>query len=753
MIANMDVPDTTITQETTTTFVDDGNIGTVTMSTARETKYNSEKDDIAAFLSKPRRQTTITWTTTSQPANTQLAAWNFGTHFLNVTDVKNKWYGFGLIRGTFCIKVTLNAMPFQQGRLLLHFLPTVTGRDSFTATRNINLASKTQQPNIELDARQTSVTMKIPYVTPYDYLLAPANTYDFGSFFLSVLSPLKTGSAGSVSADITAYLWMEDVELAAPMVGNSKFSAESEEADTMAKTGSVSAGLRKISIAAGALSDIPVISEYAKTTAWAATRLAKAASAFGFSKPRTDKPQDVFVRQDFRHSATSDGVDVSIPLTILQNNEVKILNDVSIRNEDEMSINFLKKVQMYVTSLNWSDATAVDTALIGGALGINYMNMRTATPVVGKTLYTDTSHPFLYLSKFCKYYRGSMKLTLKFIKTPMHTGRLKITWVPNWAAAPGNGEDFCLREIVDIRYCDEITLELPWFQPTPFLDVTSNYGYISISVLNKLRAPSSTTVAGNIDILVYASMSDDAELAVPIPGNVLVPVMVGNSNLDNAPIGGESEKPFLVHPSEVAIGESICTIKDFTNRFTLIRDNLGNAITGNKDITIAPFQTFAYTTVLGVATYPSYGGDALSMMAPMYNLWRGSVRIGLKPNVGDTNASVKTAFLTSGPSTFLGQTTVYDSTVDWTTAVSSTYGQGIAAPSTFAAFQVPFYCPTRTVLVTPNTTDSATPSGYPTHNLRVGPYSTQSPSVYRATGDDFQFSYFLGTPPVFFSLV
>jgi len=161
----------------TTTFDDEGltidkNLET---NTYRLDGLGVEMQTICDFLAKPVLISSGNWTTASTP-NTTLAIISpeslVDLDSLTGFDVwLDKLKGYNLFRGTFVLRVVINAMPFQAGSLLGHYLPMVDAMatlngSSYESMHNVNLAAKTQQPNFILKADMSSATMEIPYIAP-----------------------------------------------------------------------------------------------------------------------------------------------------------------------------------------------------------------------------------------------------------------------------------------------------------------------------------------------------------------------------------------------------------------------------------------------------------------------------------------------------------------------------------------------------------------------------------------------------------
>jgi len=215
-------------QSGTTTFVENEGITRgITRSNVNLTSLGPPQFDanaIADFLAKP----TILWAgsfTTAGAANDNLYTNTVATALQANTIWMNKIQGYNLFRGTAVLRLTANANPFQQGRLIMHFLPCRIASDSshYFTMHNQNLLQKSNHPHVELGMRETSCELRIPYVTPFSYFDFSQQLYDWGTFWIDILSPLRVGAAASTTVDLTLFMSFEDVSLSAPFysdIGN-----------------------------------------------------------------------------------------------------------------------------------------------------------------------------------------------------------------------------------------------------------------------------------------------------------------------------------------------------------------------------------------------------------------------------------------------------------------------------------------------------------------------------------------------------
>lgn len=520
----------------TTTFEDEGltvdkNLET---NTYRSDGLGVEMQTICDYLAKPILLTSGTWTTASAP-NTTLAIItpesyvDFESIGFNIWLDKLK--GYNLFRGTFVIRVVINAMPFQAGSLLGHFLPMSEAMDSLNGTaynsmHNVNLATKTQQPNFILKADMSSATMEIPYIAPTAWW--PMNStfgansirrYGWGDFRLTVLSALRTGATQSASVPYSIYGYWKDAEMAAPLLphmkgGSSKIPAKKLKKKSIVSTvskemehtsGSLSNVLSKVSVASGMLSGVPMLAPVMGPVSWAAEMAAGVANIFGWSKPLNRESTAIMSTQYARYGATSDGVSTAYPTALRSDNQIEIIDRFTPRDEDEMSFGFLKTVSCLLASSEWTTGDAPSNVVASFDLSPASLCVQGQATSGPYSVDYSVGPPAFYLSRGFSLWRGSFKVKLVIPKTQFHTGRLQITWIPsriyNGSPAITEPSSYLLREIIDIRETTEIELVLPYLMEYNYLKTNEISGRLLITVVNQLKA--TDTVSNTVDILAF----------------------------------------------------------------------------------------------------------------------------------------------------------------------------------------------------------------------------------------------------------
>jgi hypothetical protein len=708
---------------------------------------------------------------------------------------REKWAGFSLVRADVVIRLQVNATPFHQGKLLMHYLPMSIAMASvspaYAAMHTFDLTTKRMLPCVEMDAMETAAEITIPYITPANYYgLAPTGSsaypkYDRGSLDVSVLAPLRIGPTGATSVDYSLYVHFCNVELVAPLVPQSSAGkrykarklgkAEAEkELDSM-KSGPISSALSSASTIASSLAAVPFLEAIATPASWVLAGASGIASFFGYSKPTNDVAPILAARIFNRYAATSDGVDPALPLAIRADNKVTLLRDKTIYDQDEMSFAFLKKVETVVNVVTWSTSQAQNAVVFTETLTPSQLFTTKTVTRGSKTVTARTGPPIWYLSHLFKQWRGSIKMRMKVAKTNFHSGRLQLTYTPKHAPTTlpniTTTGQYAIREILDIRVGDEVEFVFPYLAATDYISLTDSIGTFEVRVLNALRAPE--TVSPTVDLLFYWSGGDDLEFAIPgyRDGVFNYPpfspemnsgtgtLREGPTTLATGTPGMVSEGPVTMTSAEYCVGEMFSSIRQL-----LLRMNQVWWKTPPTGTNYYFWPFFSANTrldaTLGI-TSANLGGDVFSFLSPMYVFYRGGMRVGISSDVNTVNfvSTLHTSIMNSGGNVIGTSTAANGSSaaVDWTTFPSTTIPNGTCVTDALGvvSLSVPYYsrtpvslnCPISTG-VAPAVSGSLEISQASSAVLVRGMADVSKSVLYRSIAEDFQFQFFVGCPPL-----
>jgi len=651
----------------------------------RRDLHENRVHSLIDYLQRPIRVTDGSWST-SQAANTELFSFSLPEDAISTSDMfANKMQGFLGFRAKACVKVQINAQRFQQGRLLLHYVPNGQVQKLRESIIMQNLTLKTQTPRVEIDcSTTTSAILEMPYVSPYTHFNFQDYTGPIGNFHMCVYSPLVSTASSTVS--YTVWVWFEDIELSFPTY---EFTPQAEvfrpqgisEAVTsagravasvvgvgsiseaeLAKTGPGPVGrvAATVSAAADALTSVPMLAPFAKPASWIASIVGGLANVFGWSNPNNNTPSSKISVEAFNHVQNVDGLDNAKKLALFADNAVDVLPGFSGTNTDEMAIAHVARIPCFISNFSWSESQAVDTVVTSMPLALTEL-CTNATISDGTTNHTVTSFaPMSYVANAFRYWRGSVTFTFKVIKTEFHSGRLQFSYAPGFTGSYNALQaNYTYREVFDLRYSNEFSVTIPYAHTRPYAEFAEILGTWWLTVAVPLVSPD--TVYNALDILLEVSAGPDFEVAAP-DDLKYVPVAVYTSQSEEfvpqlgeneATDEGEATRSDAYSPlatsdlnsgglasAAACIGERILSLRTLLKRHSILMTFSSTSIVPSPILNIVPtnimIPTFppgspiTYTgnyNPNGYAATPHLGVDLFSYFGGMYMFRRGGTRI------------------------------------------------------------------------------------------------------------------------------
>jgi len=353
--------------------------------------------------------------------------------------------------------------------------------------------------------------------------------------------------------------------------------------------------------------------------------------------------------------ANAEGLDMSYKVALNENHGVTLSDGDSIRNVDELSWPFLRSVETLVgitpitrdlstqylpTGVTWNVTDAVGASLVSEYIGPRSGTFTQRTKTDGAHVATfQIGPPVYYFANLFKYWRGSICIKIKFVKTTFHTGRLLLVFTPGAGTltSPTVPQSvYSIRQVLDVRDGNEACIQLPWLLPYNYLPSTSTFGKLDVIVLNQLRAPE--TCAQSVQMLFYASGGDDFEFALTDmyagEGNVTPTVFTTEMRLPGdddliveEKIGHSNESRLSTKEMEQSVGEAFVSLKQLLNRSTQLFQAVKDATPGG--LQIYPWYSSAVSQTAAGLVEPYCGGDAYNWIAPLYLFYRGNARVAV----------------------------------------------------------------------------------------------------------------------------
>lgn len=731
----------------------------------KDSALDAREHQIRDFLGRPILCASGTYSTTSV-VGSQLQTIPLPSACLSNASYADKLRGFFGFRAKMVCRVQVNSQRFQQGRLLLHYLPqTSTMQPARLQCALSNLVLITQQPRVDFDINSdTEVILEIPYVSNSLYYDLSSGSFDFGTFYLTVYSALATGG-GSTSCTYSVWCHFEDVEVQYPAVSQSgiktlkargKGAAKLDVTDVELRKeglGPVSSILTRASASAAVLSEIPLISAFTAPTSWALGVLGRAADALGFSKPTSAGNSEKRLLTTFSYMNNTNAVDNSIKMAVRSDNAVAQLPGFAGTDIDEMSIPYLVSIPSWFQTVSWTTSQSQGALLYNANISPNLPFNQTVTNA--GTTFSYGSYPVMgYIANHFQLWRGSITYTLKVVKTEFHSGRLMIAFFPgknlNGSVGTFASSQYVFREILDLRQSNEVSITMPWTSLTPYLTTSDSYGLLQIYVLNPLIAPA--TISSSCDVLMEVSGAPDFEFAAPKNVTKNVAIFTPQSGIATSKkvesVMDNSTLKLGLEPAMYCIGERVQSIRQLIKRFSTFYQ--ASSATTTTSLAIAPQINFCATVgaTAGALTTSGMRVDMLSYYAPLFRFWRGSTRV--KVIDPTTNAPLFTALTYNNDGVYVTPCVTGSRSPS---SLNSTDQPTVTVPSLSGGgeFEIPYYSLTHASHVVSfngtNIVKEAVDNIATLFVTQSAPFTTAT-RVYRAAGDDYSLGFFIGTIPL-----
>lgn len=493
------------------------------------------------FLSRPMLVNSFLWST-STTAGTALpslvagdaGAYKFPEIFLQKAAWRDKLRGFVGLRATLVIKVQVNSMPFQQGRLMLQYIPYAKYLSSQVALINSTLAGRSGCPHVDLDLSvSTECELRVPYVSPHLYYNLVTGQGSFGHAYLVVYSPLGVATTEKTSVEVSIWAHLEDIDIQFPTGADVITVQMGKEDEDLVKNNAVSKGLGHVASGLHSLSKIPVLGPWLSIPAWITEAAGYVFKLFGWSKPTVKGPITETKLRTTPRMCTFDGADTSHKLALCSENEVATRPGMAGTSKDEMALQYLAQTPNYWNRFTWAATATTNTTLFQ-----DFVTPAKIAPISSTITNRFYSTHLGYISSCFNCWRGSIVYNFKFVKTKFHSGRVCIYYVPYYFEKDLTASTVdrlrCQRMVVDLRTATEVSFTVPYVSSRPWMfcapmvdklvlgagtadkgDRKFQYatGSIYVEVLNALVSPSS--VKDDIDVIVEVYGGEDIEFASP----------------------------------------------------------------------------------------------------------------------------------------------------------------------------------------------------------------------------------------------
>lgn len=574
-----------MTSQTTGFF--DANVGAMVGAGTSPLDYEladaQTSADLASFLSRPVRISSFSWSQSDAPGILQdnIPVW---LDFLNNASIKNKLSNYGFLRGNLKLKIVTNASPFLYGSMRAVYQPLPNFKSLTTGSAYPGfLIPASQLPGVWISpAHSEGAEFVCPFVWPRSFIrLGVANdARDMGYLDMTVYNSLLSANGSSSGVTVQIYAWLEDVVLAGPTTG---LVLQADEYGV----GAVSAPASAVAAVARTFSKTPYIGNFAKATDIGASAVSNIAKLFGYTNVPVIDDTKPMRNSPFPQLATAEIGYVNEKLALDPKNELSIDPAIAgLPGVDELAVsNFVKK-ESWLTSVQWTSAMVVDTPLF--------------TSVVEPQLGYDSGSTYYFTpmglcATMFRCWRGDIVYRFKFITSPFHKGRVRISYDPTSTLVQTTADTgpYVFNRIVDLGAETDVEFRIPYQQAlpwcytsslpststwttssTPALTMTDTFhnGMISVKVLTGLSGPTTST---SIGMQVFVRGEENLEFANPNIGNYdLTPFALqseeysqqGDAQKDEFGISSSAES----HRSLVNFGESVHSLRTLLRRQNLL---------------------------------------------------------------------------------------------------------------------------------------------------------------------------------------
>jgi len=582
-----------VTGQETTQFIDENSgldVGLDESYDGISAMDGAEAIGLAQFLSRPVRIASYTWRESDAVGTTTtIKPWSL---FFGDSRIKHKLNNFAFLQAKLKVKVLINASPFYYGATLGTYQPL----QSYTPSTIKNDAGTryfiplSQRPHMWIYPQECKGdTMTLPFFYYKNWLnaLSLTDLENMGELkFINFTTLRSANGASGVGVSVQVYAWAEDIKVAGPTVGLALQSGDEYG------NGVISAPASAIASGAKWFENIPIIGRFATATRIGASAVSAIASLFGWTNvPVLSNTEPVRPSPFPRLAATDIGYPTE-KLTLDSKNELTVDPSVlGLPAIDELAIGNLASRESYLTTAMWDDSDIVDDILFSSRVNPTLYDAESG--FVARAYMT----PVCWVAQLFKHWRGDIIFRFKFVASPYHKGRVRISYDPSGTSGQNivtdaTSQTVVMTQIVDLGVDSDIEIRVPYQQATAFQqvrnDITSSgipfstsgspswsynalfdNGFITMRVQTNLTGP----VAGtSVPVLVFVRAAENFEVANPTDLQDATTFNLQSGDVYGKPmplIAGTSTK--MPHPDLYLInfGENIKSLRKLMRRQSL----------------------------------------------------------------------------------------------------------------------------------------------------------------------------------------
>lgn len=717
-----------------------------------------EEAGITRFLERRVKIGTYTWAV-GAAFSQAIEPWNVYTA---IDIFKEKLNHYNLVKCDFKVMIYTKGTKFHAGLLMASVLRTGVDRSSVLFS-DAHLVTYSQRPHVDIEVG-TSQTgeLTVPFIYPLNWrqLIAENSETCYAvTPTVNIESYTSLKGAGTTDAvTVTVFLEAMNIKLAAPTANVVGLSGEADfdprdffACDEYTTAGPVSSVASAVASASRQLVNVPVIGRFARASEIAFGAVSGIARLFGYSKPPILDNLTVVRQFPISSLCLMEGGDTCQKMTMTAKQELSIdPGTVGLPPEDEMAIDFIKKVETYVTNFEWAVTAAVDDIIF--QCHVDPMISRRHTNATG---YTNIPTALSFVSRPFAAWTGSITYRLQVIACSFHTGRLAIIYEPavlDPSVAEGADYNTNFYFVIDLAETRDITFTITWKQGVPYKMI--NHSFVADSqyfttngtpvrtitdqqysngvwyarVLNELVIPDGST---GVRVVMKVKGGDDFALANPtgkgFDGLSVFPFVAASGSSDFDPrdffacsdTAHESDfqtndvSTITLAPNDCAVhcekplvfyGETVSSVRQLIKRYGYYRTlvpSSGSTTTSNDSYYLTQFPLYYGHCPNGVDSVGGVpmnlvGTSMLSYFAPAYGMWRGGVRYKVVTSWGTILGFIASRALAAATATFHGTSVAItnvsnDMNISALVYMSNSSSGAVATTSTVPLeFEVPY---------------------------------------------------------------
>nr|UDL17005.1 MAG: capsid protein precursor [Biomphalaria pfeifferi virus 2] len=392
-------------------------------------------------------------------------------------------------------------------------------------------------------AHNTSAELEVPFLSDYEYIGSAQSEINhvYGRFWLTQVLPTPT-LPNSATPVYKVYVRFEDIELfGTSPVSSTVFIVPQSGAKTpgdkeLENNGQLSGVLATAARLPRAVARaLPSLAPFMGATSWFLSASARAAAAFGFSKPVITKTDPVY-RLGHIHEANVDMPVPAVAVGAFAGNQVAVSSALGCTDLDEMAFDTVltRPSQIFRGTLTTADTHSTNKYV--SQVCINHFWFRAPAPGVDRG---NISFPrsntlpgglntavipstLLYFGQHFRLWHGDLTYRVTFAKSKFHTGRVMFSFIPNYQRVsngstyaeagleggplPGtsNGElqPTQYSMVFDLKDGSTFDFDVPFFAPTSMVGVNDSLGMVCMQVMDPLVAngESSDTISFIVEV-------------------------------------------------------------------------------------------------------------------------------------------------------------------------------------------------------------------------------------------------------------